>query len=101
MNTDSIWSRLGRTTLNIVTLGATGKVETIEAEAKRVEAEYTAAYHMFENLRERVRGLAEQRGEVNREAHLVLGRIIDLLVTLGKANFGLPGRNYGREISGY
>jgi hypothetical protein len=81
----SFWQWAGKTALNVVTLGATGRVDAVRGEAEAADKAYRAAYQQIENLQSRAKSLAEERGEATRKAHADLQNLVNLLTALGRA----------------
>lgn len=89
MSSEGFWTRVGKTALNVVTLGAMGKVETVREEADETDQRYRATLDRIQKLEERMRSLANSRGEANRDAHSSLGEVIPVLEALSNS----PGLN--------
>ena len=80
---ETFWRRAGKTALNVVTLGATRRVDVVRAEAEAADKEYQAAYEHIVGLQSRAKSLAEARGDATRKAHADLQNLVDLLTALG------------------
>jgi hypothetical protein len=78
--------------LNVLTLGATGKVEAVRRAAQEADERYHASLDRVETLESRMKCVATSRGDANRDAHLCLGEVIGVLTAFGNAN-GFDVRN--------
>lgn len=82
----SFWRGAAKIALNVLTVGATGKVDAVREEAEVANGKYQAAYERMSRLQEQMKSLAEKRGEANRLAHADLQIVVAVLNALGRAN---------------
>lgn len=86
MSEETFWAWAGKTTLNLLTLGATGRVDVVREEAEAAHSEYQAVYDRIRGLQEQAKTLAAARGEANRLAYGDLQRLVELLTVVGRAS---------------
>jgi hypothetical protein len=80
---DGFWNSAGRTAMNILSLGATKKFESIQNTLEEAERRYRTSFELLEQLKARMDRIAGSRGRANRDAHACLQEVITVLEVFG------------------